>query len=378
MKKLKITALIIIFIQIFQIKAFASEINTDELYDSLGIDSSQLDELLPEDAKEILSENNITPSDSGDFTDITFTEVIAYIFDNYKAEIKYPMKILGITLGIIILSAVCTMFSEANNSCKGTKNVYEITCSFIAAAAVCVPCTSCIERVKEVISSCSAFMLAYVPIYAGIAAASGSVTSAGIYNMALITSCDAISVFLTSVILPLASCVFALGAVDSINGGISLSGITGLVNKLCTFFLVGIMTLFTGMLSLQSTLASSADSAVIKTAKLAVSNFVPVVGGVLSDTYSAVKSGLVILKGACGIYGIIAVILIILPPLVQTMGLYVSMYISEALSEILGLDFLRKLFKSTVLCIGTVLGALMCFSALLVISTAVLLVKNPS
>lgn len=378
MKRLKIMLFIIVFMRIFGINAFAAEINTDELYDSLGIDSSEINELLPDDAREIMSENDITLNDAGKFTDVTFSEVIKYILEKYKNEIKYPMKIFGISLGIIILSAVCSMFSEANNSCEDTKKVYEIVCSLICAVAICVPCSECIEFTKEVISSCSAFMLTYVPIYAGIAAASGSVTSAGIYNMTLITVCDGANVIFVSVILPLVCCLFALGAVDSVNGSISLSGITRLVNKVCTFFLVGIMTLFTGLISLQSTLANNADSAIAKTAKLAVSNFVPVVGGALSDTYSAVKSGLIVLKGAGGIYGIIAVFLIVLPPLIKILGLYITMYISETFSEILGLDFLCKIFKNAVLCMGIVLGILMCFAALLIIATAILLMKNPS
>ena len=64
------------------------------------------------------------------------------------------------------------------------------------------------------------------------------------------------------------------------------------------------MTIFTGLLSIQSVVGSSADTLTSKTAKYVISNCVPVVGGAVSDAYSTVKGSLSLLKNGIGGVGI--------------------------------------------------------------------------
>ena len=48
------------------------------------------------------------------------------------------------------------------------------------------------------------------------------------------------------------------------------------------------LTIFVGLLSLEGTLSSSVDGLTAKTAKVAISNFIPVVGKVLGDSIDTV------------------------------------------------------------------------------------------
>lgn len=383
MKRTAAAAILIIIIGLFSGIYCSAEEYTDnsidpaELYSSLGIDDRGIYSAVPEEAGEILSENGVTMDDVGEFTEISFGEVMSYILGKFGESLKYPMKTLGLLISAAVLSAAVSSFTDTVPDSR-LKTVYGMIAVMAASAAVAVPVAECLNNIAATVKAGGIFMLAYVPVYAGIAASSGSVTSAAVYNMTIIGAAEGAVQLASNVMLPLMSSCMAIGIADGINTQFSLSSLTALINKCCTFLMVTVMTIFTGMTSLQSSLGTAADSIGVKAAKLAVSNFIPVVGGALSDTYGTVRSCLGLLRSAAGIYGIAAIALTVLPPALEAAALYLAVNIGCAASEILGQDRLVKLLKNTSSVIGMALGLLLCFGALLIISTGILMVQNPS
>lgn len=350
------------------------DIDTSEMYRSMDIDDSGVYSATPGEAAEILKENGVTLDDPGEFTEITPGEVISYIFEKFTDRLRYPMKTLWLITAAAVLSSAVAAFSETTGG--SVKRVYEMISVMVTSAAVAVPVSDCLNTAASAIRAGGAFMLTYVPIYAGIAASSGSVTSAAVYNMTVIGAAEGAVALSSGVMLPLMSSCMAIGIADGINSKFSLGSLTALINKICSFVTVTVMTVFTGMLSLQSTVGTAADSIGAKTAKLAVSNFVPVVGGALSDTYGAVRAGLVLLKSAAGIYGIAAAALTVLPPVIEAASLYLALNIGAAVSDILGQEQMVRFLKNTAAVIGMTMGLLLCFGAMLIISTGILMVQK--
>ena len=66
------------------------------------------------------------------------------------------------------------------------------------------------------------------------------------------------------------------------------------------------MTIFTGILSVQSIVGASADSVAVKAAKYVLSNSIPLVGSAASDAYSTVRGSILLLKNGVGGIGIAA------------------------------------------------------------------------
>ena len=175
------------------------------------------------------------------------------------------------------------------------------------------------------------------------------------------------------VLLPLMSMCMAMGIIDGINPDFSLGAVTSLIGKIVSFVIGVVMTVFTGMLALQNALGTAADTVGVKAAKLAVANLVPVVGGALSDTYTAVRSGLALLRNAAGIYGIAAVALTVLPPVIEAASLYLAVNIGGAFAEMLGQNGIAKLLKNISGVIGMAMSLLLCYGAMLIISTGILM-----
>ena len=81
------------------------------------------------------------------------------------------------------------------------------------------------------------------------------------------------------------------------------------------------MTFFVSILSMSGLTSSIAGGLGIKTMKYAIGNFVPVVGGLLSDSVDTVLASTIVLKGAMGTAGVISLILMCAIPLIKMLSL---------------------------------------------------------
>ena len=73
------------------------------------------------------------------------------------------------------------------------------------------------------------------------------------------------------------------------------------------------------------TTAGGADAATVKAAKFTISNLVPVVGGVISDTAETLLAGASVLRNAAGVFGMLAVLGICVVPFLN-LGVHYLMY----------------------------------------------------
>lgn len=105
------------------------------------------------------------------------------------------------------------------------------------------------------------------------------------------------------------------------------------------------LTVFVGLLSLEGTLSSSVDGLTAKTAKAAVSNFIPVVGKVLGESIDTVIGCASILKNAVGLVGVIIIIGICITPIIKLATLTIIYYLGAALCQPIADEKIVKLLE---------------------------------
>ena len=101
-----------------------------------------------------------------------------------------------------------------------------------------------------------------------------------------------------------------------------LRGIADGIKSLTSGVLKLILTLFTAYLAIAGGVSGNVDRMTLKTAKLAVSGAVPVVGGVISDATETMLSGAALLRGSIGIFGMLCVAAICFVPFVRAGASY--------------------------------------------------------
>jgi len=122
-------------------------------------------------------------------------------------------------------------------------------------------------------------------------------------------------------------------------------------------------TVFLGAMSMQGILSASIDGVAIRAAKYAVDNFVPIIGGMFSDTMDTLVGCTLIVKNALGVTSALVLLGTLLSPLLGTAASVFLLKLCAALLEpvadgaivaALG-DFARTivLFFVTMLCVAT-------------------------
>ena len=170
----------------------------------------------------------------------------------------------------------------------------------------------------------------------------------------------------------LVSTVFSI--ISSISDKIQIDKLSNFLKSGIIWGLGIMLTIFVGLLSLEGTLGSSIDGLTAKTAKAAVSNFIPVVGKVLGDSIDTVLGCASVLKNAVGVLGTIIIVGICIAPIVKLSILTIIYHLTAAICQPIADEKIVKLLEQIG---GTfkVLLAITCSVAVMLIIGVTLVVK---
>ena len=157
---------------------------------------------------------------------------------------------------------------------------------------------------------------------------------------------------------------------SGISGETRLNGFLALISKVTKWLLTFVMTVFTAVLAMRQTAAGAVDSVASRTARFALSSFIPVVGNALSEAFKSVQGSITLLKSGLGIFVIIAIAVTFLPSVMQGLGWSLCIFIGKAVAEALGVDGCAKLLEAIGTVFSTLIAILLCVMSVFIISTA--------
>ena len=173
-----------------------------------------------------------------------------------------------------------------------------------------------INLAKNTIQNLVGFSQSLIPILITLMMTTGSIASASVVQPILLILIIFIGNIITTFLLPLILIGTALGIVSKVSDKVQINKLSKYFKSSTVWILGIVLTLFVGVLSLEGSLTSSVDGVTAKTAKAAVSNFIPVVGKILGDAVDTVIGCSNILKNAVGIVGVIVIIGICALPII--------------------------------------------------------------
>ena len=178
----------------------------------------------------------------------------------------------------------------------------------------------CSSLAKGVISDQVVFMKSAVPVYIGLTMSTGNVSVATGMEPIFLYFIQLIGGALEKFVLPLIFWIAILNMINCITEKFSIKKLIDFVKQIIKWGLGILMTVFIGILSMSGIATSMTDGLGLKTLKFAVGNFVPVVGGLLSDSVSTVLSSIIILKNAIGVAGVITLVLSCIIPIIKMLS----------------------------------------------------------
>lgn len=203
----------------------------------------------------------------------------------------------------------------------------------LAIAASCMgDLRSMVQLGKQTMDELSGFSAALLPVMASAAAASGSANQAGmIYSLTVLFS-NVLLQMANAWIFPVIYAYLGLSFADTILRQERLKRLRELLSWGVKLLLKGFLSIFTGFLTISGVLSGPVDAAARRTAKSALTTFVPVVGGIISGAADTLLSGAMLLRTAVGSFGMLAVLAIFLLPFLRLGVWYLAARLTAALS----------------------------------------------
>lgn len=333
MKKILLFLFVFLFVFCFSLPSFGESVE-NEIISSIDTELEDFKNSLPQEVIDFLPEGVF----DGDFSNLLEKGLNEKLFFEYVIE--YLFSGIGTVLrsfsAILVLILISSIFEMLGSSFSNTalSNTFTICSGLCIALTVFNLCHSLATNVSTYIEIICNVMSAFAPIMATMQIMSGNITSATISNASMVLFISIVEGFFVAFMLPLVNLCLMFSCIKAL-GGIEFGGISRLIRNTFTSVTVFVMSIFMFVFSFKNILAQGADSISIKTARFAISSFVPIVGASINDALRTVSSSLSLIKNSSGILAIISIALIILPIIVYVFLNKISFGLLASISKLI-------------------------------------------
>lgn len=322
------------------------------------------------DATEVLEQNDISADNTGGISDISISQVLKTVFSTFVESLTDPIRMLGKIIAVAALCMLAQSMSIGGSGLTKSFNTIGVLCSVTVMYDTIY---SCFDVIKSSLDGILQFMTAYIPVFSSVAAAGGNITTGGSYYSVTLILCEIIAVISNKILMPFLSIALAISLVAAINPELSFCRAADSIKKCIQWILGGLMTIFTGLLTIQSITGAATDSLASRTAKFAASSFIPIVGGAVSEAYSTVYGSLGVIRSGAGTIGIIIICIIVLRPIVTILAVKFVVTLGKIVCELFGQHESSEFLGGTNAVLSIGLGIVICFSMIFIVATAVVM-----
>ncbi len=281
------------------------------------------------------------------------------------------LKLLCSVVGILILSSVCRTFCASLKKPE-VGRAFSFMITLIITVTIFATGFGTIESTVTYFRTLNTFTAASVPLMGSLYVMGGNAAAA-------VATSAGLSVFMTVLeevvgrsIVPFCGICLALALVGACEGAPRLGGILTSLKKNYTLFLSFFMMLLLAMLSSQTILGASQDTLAMRSAKFAAGSMIPVVGGSVGELLRSVSASVGYMRSAVGICGVLLLLLLMLPTLIELLLARATWQICSFFAEILGCDGEKRLLDEFASINGYLIAAVAICSSVLFLTFTLL------
>ena len=351
--------------------AYAGEKTKDEVESDL---SQAVDEVLARlNLDSLQSFINSLGSDEQNFLSIASVKDAIKVLTSGKGSFfERLFSVLGITFGryffgflpsfitIIIICILKSMLSgmTADFLDNSTTEVVHIVCYAGVITVLTSGVIGIIKTVVGTINALSKFAEAVFPVLLTLLSSVGGATSVATYSPMLAVLSGGIIKIIVNIIVPAFIATIVFSVVGNLSKTVKLEKLTGFIKTASTWLISVVFGLFATFLTVQGIAGGVVDKFGFNVAKFALSGYVPILGGYLSDGFDLISASIVIVKNAFGYFASMVLVGVILFPLLKVMAFSLTLRFVSAIVEPIGDERVAKLLHSLATNINLLITAL--------------------
>lgn len=191
------------------------------------------------------------------------------------------------------------------------------------------------EDIETVFFEIKNFMVSFLPVFAGVSFASGEMVTSTVYTGFFLICVVTVANFCIDYIIPSLNIFLSVGITSSLSSVIKLKPLCKLYSKTVRVAMTVAVSIMCFVLSLQTTISQGQDTLAVKTGKMIVTSAVPVIGSTLQGAIGSIYASMGVLKGFCGIVGIVAISAMFLPQILNLAIQWLGYCLLNMLAEVM-------------------------------------------
>lgn len=248
-----------------------------------------------------------------------------------KELVEVIPLLLSVVAVVILISVIGGL--KGSFASKSVDDIVNFAGIAIVSTMILLQVFSAITQTSKLVSSLNSQMEAFFPLLFTLMSTLGATGSVAVYQPAVALLSFGVTKIITSIVLPMVIITVVFSIVGNLSTSIKMGGMAKFSSSATKWILGSTCFLFFGFLSVKGITAAIYDNMSVRTAKFALSKYVPIIGGYLSEGFNVVLANTVLIKNAIGSVAIIMMFVSVLPALIHVIILTLTLKLTSALVE---------------------------------------------
>lgn len=256
-----------------------------------------------------------------------------FLFDELRSSLKVASIIFVLALLSSILKSLDNSFSSGAISQVTTYIVFivMVTLTLVGFKDVLTICNTTIDSMIN-------FMQVIMPILITFLVVMGFPMTSTVMTPIFMGGVTFINVVFKNFLFVSITIGFAILVINNLSNSIKLKKLASFIKQINLITIGAIFTIYLALVSMQGMYVKSLDGFAVKSTKFAIGNFIPVVGGFVSDSFDIILSSSQLIKNLFGGVGLIILVGICLIPIIKIISIILVYKTSAIIVEPVGED----------------------------------------
>ena len=299
--------------------------------------------------------------------DNVFQLILNAVKDNVFSLLASFITIMLLSMLYGLFNGITSGFAKNN-----TKQIVYFAIYGAIIAILSVILKDVISTTKQLVDSITTLFEIAFPILLTLVTALGGSVGMQIMQPITLVFSEVILKLINNLILPIFIATIIFTVIGNLSDSVKLEKLTKALKSVASWTLGVAFGVMTTIISLQGIVGASIDTIALRSAKFALSSYVPILGGYLSEGFDIVLAGCVLIKNSMGLAFFLLLITILIGPLVKIVLTSLLMKLVAGLVEPMSDVKISSLLFNTAnnlnILISIVLGVtFLCFVIILIV-----------
>lgn len=264
----------------------------------------------------------------------SFGEALWYIIktaiSKISPEIAFVSKTCLSITAIIFLACISKSFPGASSQAIRV-------CSSVAIGIILLtPSGALIQLGVNTISEMAEYGKLLIPVLTAALAAQGGISSATALYAGTTLFSGILTGLINLLVIPLLYIYLCLGVVKAAMPEKIITDMVAFIKWLIVWIIKIVLYVFIGYIGITGVVTGTADASAVRATKLTISGMVPIVGGIISEASETILVSAGVMKSAAGIYGIVALIAVLIGPFIKIAVQFVLFRVTGVVCSVFG------------------------------------------